>query len=296
MAPKKKPVFTPVHELKLNYREFKIFREIVYEEMEKRGFNFQDLADELGVARKSLFNWAYTTVDTNGYRKGCKPPSKFLSAKLANYFKIERSRYKRLTFFTDYKAWAVLIVFGGMVALTLTACKKEEPKETYHYTMTEDMRKKQNEEIFGVDPETDFVPGFYENVYTVYDDIPLSTEQQLYVQDLCDKYSICPELIYTIMFFESTYDTKAVNGSCKGIMQINTACHEIENPFDFYENVKVGVEYLADLFNQHEEVDLVLGIWHGESKAFENYEKGEVSKYVEKVLYHSAELERKHGK
>lgn len=186
---------------------------------------------------------------------------------------------------------------GLAIAGVIATVVEEDPKEVEaNWEISQEVRDKTYDEVFGVDNGTDFVPGYYEPVYEIYDDIPLSTEQQLYVSDLCDRYNICLELVYSLMFHESTFNELAENGNCKGILQINTSCHDINNPFDFYENVEVGVRYLDDLFRQYEEVDLVLGIWHGESKAFENYESGEISKYVREVLSLSAEYERQHGK
>lgn len=194
-----------------------------------------------------------------------------------------------LMFFGFLTVFGITLIIGSFILL-------KPKKADAHWELTKDARKQIENEVLGVEPDTDFVPAYYEPVMYVYDDIPLTTEQQIFVSNLCEKYNISPELIYSIMFHESTYKADAVNGNCKGILQINTSVHKIENPFDFYENVETGIKYLSELFEKYEKVDLVLAKWHGESKAQENYEKGETSNYVRKVLHLSEQLEREHGK
>lgn len=186
-------------------------------------------------------------------------------------------------------------IFGITIIVGCFLIMKPNKTES-EWHITKDARQKNENEVLGVDNGTDFKPAYYESVVSVYDDIPLDAEQQIFVSNLCEKYNIIPELIYSLMFYESTYKADAANGNCKGIMQINTAVHKIEKPFDFYENVETGIKYLSELFEKYEEVDLVLAKWHGESKAQEKYEKGETSNYVRKVLSMSEQLEREHGK
>ena len=61
-------------------------------------------------------------------------------------------------------------------------------------------------------------------------------------------------------------------------------------------NVKVGTDYLAELFEEYEDTCLVLDIYNGNSKAFEYYEAGIISEYADKVISLSEELERENGK
>ena len=66
--------------------------------------------------------------------------------------------------------------------------------------------------------------------------------------------------------------------------------------YDEKGNIKVGTDYLAELFREYEDPCLVLDIYNGNSKAFEYYEQGVVSDYAGKVLDRAEELERIHGK
>ena len=153
-------------------------------------------------------------------------------------------------------------------------------------------------EVFGVDYGTDFVPGYYEPSYIIDDSIPLTEDEQRKIQDICNEYNVCYELVLAIIERESAYHKDAVSasGTCHGLMQINPAFHDCEGLYEAESNVRTGVRYLARLFDEYEDAGLVLDLYHGDKKAFERYEKGTMSSYARGILERSEELERKHGK
>ena len=119
------------------------------------------------------------------------------------------------------------------------------------------------------------------------------------------EFNICPELLLAIAERESRFQADAKNGSCKGLMQLNTACHKARfeemgwSTSDWsndYINMYVAADYLSDLFNEYEDVGIVLGIYHGESDAVRKGQSGKLSPYVTKILERSEELERLAGK
>ena len=129
------------------------------------------------------------------------------------------------------------------------------------------------------------------------------------VKAACEKwgqeYGICPELLESIAYEESRYtaDAKSKDGSCHGLMQIRKVSHkqriknlEIKDLYNIDDNVQVATDYLAELFEEYEEVSTVLMIYHGEKDAVRKGEQGIVSKYAKKVLKRSEALERQHGK
>ena len=129
------------------------------------------------------------------------------------------------------------------------------------------------------------------------------------VKAACEKwgeeYGICPELLESIAYEESRYtaDAKSKDGGCLGLMQIHKASHkqriknlEIKDLYNIDDNVQVATDYLAELFEEYEEVSTVLMIYHGEKDAVRKSEQGIVSKYAKKVLKRSEALERQHGK
>lgn len=141
---------------------------------------------------------------------------------------------------------------------------------------------------------------------------PMTAEARSYVDDETPieiqiaankwgcEYNICPELIIAICYQESRFDEKAVNpdGTCYGVMQIQTKSHTdrmkrlgVTDLTDVDQCVHVGTDYLAELFERYEDVAIVLGTYHGESKAEE-----EISTYTSDILTNSERLERLHGK
>lgn len=114
------------------------------------------------------------------------------------------------------------------------------------------------------------------------------------------EYNICPELLQSIAWQESRFQADAQNGGCTGLMQVNPEWHKermnelgITNLYESEQNMKVAADYLSELFQEYEDVGIVLMIYHGESGA---EKKTELSRYADEILERSAALERLHGK
>ena len=134
-------------------------------------------------------------------------------------------------------------------------------------------------------------------------DIP--EDVQLAAIEYGEMYGICPELLMAIAFYESSYRPDAVNGSCKGLMQININAQyermdnmgiDMEDLWNPYENMKVAADYLRELFERYEDPAVVLMKYNGDARVWELTERGEMSVYAHNVLKLAAELEEKHGK
>ena len=119
------------------------------------------------------------------------------------------------------------------------------------------------------------------------------------------EFNICPELLMAMAERESRYTATAENGSCKGLMQVSVSCHKqrfidagwtTSEWTDAYKNMYVAADYLADLFEEYEDVGIVLGLYHGEKNAIQKGKSGNLSSYVTGILERSEELERFHGK
>ena len=124
-----------------------------------------------------------------------------------------------------------------------------------------------------------------------------------YIEIICQERNICPELVEAIIEAESSWNPKAQNGDCIGLMQVSESWHQdrmerlgVTDLTEPYDNILVGVDYLSELFERYEDVGAVLMKWNGDSRLTEYIETGELSEYAEKVLKRSAELERLHGK
>lgn len=119
-----------------------------------------------------------------------------------------------------------------------------------------------------------------------------------------EEYNICPELLMAMCEKESSGRADAVNGPCKGLLQVNENVHKermerlgVTDLYDIDSNVNVAADYLLELFEENEDIYLVLMKYNmGGAAAEILYEQGIYSKYAVSVSERSMELERIHGK
>lgn len=126
-----------------------------------------------------------------------------------------------------------------------------------------------------------------------------------YCSNVGELYDISPEFLEAICWVESNCDPDAVNGSCKGIMQVSDRWHYdrmerlgVTSIFDEEGNILVATDYLRELFDTYGCDDaLVLMVYNGDSKA-DDFANGkvEMSEYAKKVLTIASLLERANGK
>lgn len=131
----------------------------------------------------------------------------------------------------------------------------------------------------------------------------LSEDVQGYCEEIGELYGICPELLMSIIEHESGGNQYAENGSCKGLMQVSVRWHSdrmdklgVTDIYDEYGNILVATDYMAELRENYEDVELCLMLYNGSSDAFERAESGNLTDYAISVLDRSAELERLRGK
>lgn len=124
-----------------------------------------------------------------------------------------------------------------------------------------------------------------------------------YIDYVCEQKDICSELVQATIERESRWNPKAVNGDCMGLMQISERWHRermerlgVTDLFDPYDNILVGVDYMAELFEKYEDAGMILMIYNGDSRVKDLQATGNLSEYAEWILTRSAELEREHGK
>lgn len=133
------------------------------------------------------------------------------------------------------------------------------------------------------------------------EDTWISEEQQEYCREIGAEYSICPELLMAMIEVESSGREDAVNGNCVGLLQINEQWHRermkrlgVSDLKDGYTNIRVGADYLAELFEENEgDLYLVLmkyNMLHDKAEGF--VEQGIYSEYSLKVAGRAEELER----
>ena len=102
---------------------------------------------------------------------------------------------------------------------------------------------------------------------------------------------------------ESSGQADAVNGDYKGLMQISEHWHKdrmerlgVTDLYDPYSNILVGVDYLAELACECDDLYTVLMIYSGTADVIKRGETGDWSDYAKEVVQRSMELERLHGK
>ena len=131
----------------------------------------------------------------------------------------------------------------------------------------------------------------------------ISEECQAYCEEIGRAYGICPELLEAIMESESSGNPRAVNGNCKGLMQVNVTYHQDRmerlGVYDIYDskgNVLLAADYRLELFEEHGDVGTVLMLYNGSKNALERGARGDYTEYASKIMRRSEQLERLHGK
>lgn len=120
-------------------------------------------------------------------------------------------------------------------------------------------------------------------------------------------YNICPELLQAICFHESSYYITARNGTCVGLMQVNSTYMaermerlEVTDIYDEYSNVLLAADLIAELRDTTEngqDIYYVLMRYNmATDTANKLYSEGTISQYALDVAETAQELERLHGK
>ena len=168
----------------------------------------------------------------------------------------------------------------------------------------------ENEEIEDVEEETEEVivapevtepiePEVTEPV-AIYYDVPLSQDLQDYIFKLCEERGIDPTIVIAIIELESKYDSNALGdrGRSQGLMQIQPRWHQARmaklncsNLLNPYENVTVGIDILAELYETGNSEAWVLMVYNGGyGYANSKIARGEVSDYAITVMNRSKTL------
>jgi hypothetical protein len=133
---------------------------------------------------------------------------------------------------------------------------------------------------------------------------PVKTDKEVYngyAEKICRKYrNVDPIIVKCIIFYESTYDPKATNGNCVGLMQVSKHWHAdrakklgITNFYDPYSNILLGVDYLSELFKDYKDPKLVLMLYNMKrSTAFGRYKTGSISTYACSILNRSEKIKK----
>lgn len=112
-------------------------------------------------------------------------------------------------------------------------------------------------------------------------DCPLDLELQKHIVDTCGNYGIVPELVFAMIDQESDFDAAAMgdNGNSLGLLQIQQRYHKermaklgCTDLLDPFQNVQVGVDFLAELYDKYGDIEMALVAYNcGVTGAKENY-------------------------
>ena len=135
------------------------------------------------------------------------------------------------------------------------------------------------------------------NTVTAYD-VPLDLELQIFIIQLCEAHHIEPSIVIAMIERESQFDANAIgdSGESFGLMQIKQKWHQermdklgVTDLLNPYQNVTVGVDYLAELCEKHECIGMALMAYNAGSKGAKN---NWWSKGIFENAYSSGVLER----
>lgn len=127
----------------------------------------------------------------------------------------------------------------------------------------------------------------------LYYDVPLSEDLQFHIIKQAERRGIDPAIILAMIWKESTYYCKAVGdgGNSLGLMQVQPRWHSARmeklgctDLFDPYQNVVVGIDYLAENLTRYGSIEAALTAYNAGSYT------GTVTSYAKTVLAMAAEI------
>ena len=139
-----------------------------------------------------------------------------------------------------------------------------------------------------------------------YNDPDIPDEIEAAAEAAGEAYGFEPEFLEAIAFYESTYNTQAVNGGCYGLMQVSTYWHADRMErlgvtesqiWEAGPNMMVAADYLRELYGIHSDPYWVLMTYNGDSNA-DAYLEGKAgpSEYARLVQGLTFELRNRHSK
>lgn len=137
----------------------------------------------------------------------------------------------------------------------------------------------------------------------LYFDVPLDQGIQKYIFMMCSECDSCdldPAVITAIIWKESEFNAGAIgdNGNSLGLMQVQPRWHSermeklsATDLLDPYQNIRVGIDYLVELYSINDDTEWVLMAYNGGPTYANNlYNEGALSKYAIDILDKADEL------
>ena len=198
----------------------------------------------------------------------------------------------------EVRAWLFLgaLQLAWIIPCAYDYTHKEPTEEVVIETETELIQWK--EEVTVEEVEVDTVTEPQEEEVKFYN-VPLSEDLQMYIFRECEKHNIAPEIIIAMIEMESYYDADEVSShGAIGLMQVVPKWHKermerlgCTDLFDPYQNVTVGIDYVAELKEKNADLYWVLMAYNGgERYATKRIKAENYSKYAIKIVERAGEL------
>ena len=181
----------------------------------------------------------------------------------------------------DLAVWGLLLI-GVIILIAIAFPTTPEVYEALHLVDVQEETQSQEAEPVAV---TEQAPLY---------DVPLLSELQLYISDLCDRYGVDMPLVLAVIGQESNYNAGALgdDGNSIGLMQIQPQHHQgrmdklgVTDLTDPYQNVTVGINLLAELIGENKGTEWAVTAYNaGAGTADHNKAIGIRSEYTESVM------------
>ena len=178
--------------------------------------------------------------------------------------------------------WFMVCVALAVVAIAITISQAGDK------TMEIDEQKMIVPEVTPIPPVEDQATP---EVWTRYP-VPLDDELQRHIEDTCKRYEVPANIVMAVIERESNCDPKCMgdNGNSWGLMQIYSLEHTariqrlgVWDLLDPYQNVAVGIDYIAELQNYFNgDIEKALSFYNGSG--------GEPSEYAYHVMTRAEQL------
>ena len=132
--------------------------------------------------------------------------------------------------------------------------------------------------------------------------VPLDAELQLHVIHICENYAIDPAIVFAMIEQESQYNADIIGDSGRsfGLMQVQPRWHAermerlgVTNLLDPYQNVLVGIDYLAEMLERGKGLYWALMAYNGgASYANRMMDADKISDYVCDVIVKSERIKQ----
>ena len=196
-----------------------------------------------------------------------------------------REPRKSLSKYTPHLLLIVALIFIGSI---ITAFGSDDTEIT----------KVESRKIVALTPVTTEI-----KIEDTYFDVPLDKNIQKYIFTMCSESDTCtldPAIVIAVIWKESDFDVNAIgdNGNSLGLMQIQPRWHSERmekvnglNLLDPYQNIRVGIDYLIELYSIDNDIEWVLMAYNGgPTYANSLRSQGLVSDYALDILDKAEEL------